>query len=295
MSPNAGYVFEERLGLDARGKTALDYLSERWPHSTRETWAERIARGEVSLDGAIVDAAMLLAAGRRLAWSRPPWDEPPAPLRFDVIHEDDSLLVVSKPAGLPTMPAGGWFANTLFALVRARDPAWTPMHRLGRGTSGLVVFARGDRVPAALHAAFRERRVRKIYRALASGALPEAPFVIEASIGPRRHSRLGELFMATSDGRPSRSEVRCVRRGLDESLADVEIATGRPHQIRIHLAYAGHPLVGDPLYGIGGMPLPGCEALPGDTGYHLHAWRIGFEHPGEGWREFEAPLPERLR
>ncbi len=290
---NQGYTYREQLGALPRGTTVLAYLAGHYRRASEEVWRERLERGEVSLDGRIASALEPLAPGQWLAWARPPWEEPEAPLHFGVLYEDEELLIASKPAGLPTMPGGGFLERTLSALVRARDPALTPMHRLGRGTSGLVLFARTARVRAALQSAFRERRVLKHYRALASGWVV-APLSIRAPIGPVAHPLLGALHAACPNGKPSSSEVlRAERRG-EASLVEVEIATGRPHQIRIHLAYVGHPLVGDPLYGPGGVPAASCIALPGDLGYRLQAWRLGFHHPATGeWRLFEEePAPE---
>ena len=295
MSParNPGYRYRLQLGAEARGQRALGYLAARFDHSTPETWAARFDAGEVELDGRRAEAATLLAPGQWLEWNRPPWEEPEMPLRFDVIHEDAELLVVAKPSGLPTAPAGGFFAHTLLTLVQARDPEWAPMHRLGRGTSGLVVFARTAEARSHVQGQLRAHAIEKRYLALASGQLQ--PQRIEAPIGPVQHARLGEVFAARADGRTSQSIVERVWPRGESTLAEVRIVTGRPHQIRIHLAYAGHPLVGDPLYAIGGLPLPELPALPGDGGYLLHAWRLALTHPRDGRRlELEAPPPAQL-
>ena len=138
---NDGYEYWERVQPHV-GETVLAYLARRYPHSTEETWNERIATGEVSLDGAVATADAGLRAGQTLVWRRPPWEEPAVPLAFAVLWRDAHLLAVAKPRGLPTMPAGGFLTHTLLHLVRARFPGATAMHRLGRGTSGLVLFAR---------------------------------------------------------------------------------------------------------------------------------------------------------
>ncbi|MGI5861076.1 MAG: RluA family pseudouridine synthase [Myxococcales bacterium] len=292
---NSGWEYREQVGVHARGLTVLAYLAARYRRASAQAWAERIARGEVLVDGEVATGEEALRPGQLLCWRRPPWTEPEVPLRFELVYEDDDLLVVSKPSGLPTMPAGGQFLqHTLLALVHARDPEAAPMHRLGRGTSGLVVFGRTAHARSKLQSAWRDHRVEKVYRALTSGELPAEPFVIDAPIGRVAHPALGSLNAATSAGKPAWSEVRRVKLCAEGSIAEVRIATGRAHQIRIHLAFAGHPLVGDPLYGPGGIPR--ADALPGDLGYQLHAWRLALEHPRTGRPlQLEAPLPASLQ
>lgn len=290
---NQGYRYRDQVGPADAGGTVLAYLAARYRHTGAEEWAARIGRGEVTLDGAIAGADDRLRAGAWLVWERPPWDEPDVPLAFEVLHEDAATLAVAKPSGLPTVPAGGFLDHTLLARVRLRWPGATPLHRLGRGTSGVVLFARTAAARASLFAAFREGGVEKRYRALASGRIAGDRFAIEAPIGPVPHPVLGTVHGASPAGRPSRSRVTVLERRADATLVAVDLDTGRPHQIRIHLAVAGHPLVGDPLYGTGGVPRPG--ALPGDLGYLLHAWRLAFDHPVTGRRlELEAPPPSEL-
>lgn len=271
---NTGFAYREQLGPDAHGLSALEYVSARHTHSTREVWTARFNAGELELDGAVAGIDARLRRGQWLVWNRPAWDEPQVPLHFEVIHEDADVLVVDKPSGLPTAPAGGFFAHTLQTLVQQRDPAWTPMHRLGRGTSGLVLFARGG-ARSILQADFRGHRIEKRYLARVTGILE--PQTIDVPIGPIAHPRLGELFAATPAGKRAETIVERV----DGDLAQVRITTGRPHQIRIHLAYVGHPLVGDPLYLPGGAIR---DELPGELGYFLHAWQLGFVHPRTGVR-----------
>ena len=145
----------------------------------------------------------------------------------------------------------------------------------------------GKAVVERLSADLREGRLRKVYRALVAGIPAEACFCVEVPIGPVPYAPLGRLHAATPGGAPARSLVRVIQpRHTDgQTLVEVEIPTGRPHQIRIHLAAAGYPLAGDPLYGPGGVPkapLPGQRpALPGDGGYHLHAWRVELRHPAD--------------
>lgn len=272
---NGGFAYTETIGPRAAGATVLHHLASTYRHSTAETWAERIDAGQVRLDGIVAIATTRLRAGQRLVWHRPPWHEPPVPLGFAVLAADDDLLAVAKPAGLPTAPAGGFLVHTLLHCVRARHPGATPVHRLGRGTSGVVLFARTARARSTLAAAWRDGAVTRVYRARLDGT-PAAPFTVDAPIGRMPHPVLGTVHAATPHGRPARTDVR----PIDGSLVEVTIATGRPHQIRIHCAVAGHPLAGDPLYGPGGVPR--SRALPGDGGYALHALRLAFPHPRDG-------------
>lgn len=292
---NEGYAHREIVGAAADGRSVLDWLSARYTHSDAETWLGRIAAGEVELDGRRALPDERLRAGQELVWNRPPWVEPDAPLHFDVLHEDEQVLAVAKPSGLPTMAGGGFLRNTLQAIVERAHPGANPIHRLGRGTSGVVVFARTPEAAAVLSRELRERRVRRTYLALASGDPPWDERTIEVPIGPVEHPLLGTIHAATSgpQGKHARSHAKVIQRRGDSCVLEVEIETGRPHQIRIHLAAVGHPLLGDPLYETGGLPKP--TALPGDLGYVLHAWRVEFEHPACGRIEIEAPPPSPLR
>src|SRR5262245_25727602 len=143
MARNDGFVYRERLGPLAAGRTLADYLSARYRHSSRDEWRERIAAGLVLLDAEPAHCEAVVRAGQVLTWRRPGWVEPDVPGDdVVVLFEDGDLLAVDKPAGLPTLPGAGFLSHTLFARVRERDPAVSPVHRLGRWTSGIVLFAR---------------------------------------------------------------------------------------------------------------------------------------------------------
>ena len=279
---NDGYEYREQVEPKP-GETVLAYLARRHPHSTVETWAVRLAAGEVSLDERVATAGAALRSGQRLVWRRPPWEEPAVPLAFAVLFRDEHVLAVAKPRGLPTMPAGGFLTHTLLHLVQTRFPGATAMHRLGRGTSGLVLFARTAEARRAVAKAWRTGAVVKRYRALVTGVPSRETFDVDTPIGLVDHPRLGRVYAAVSEGKPSLTHVRVldVRDGL--ALVEATIPTGRPHQIRIHLAAAGHPLAGDLLYEAGGRPRP-QPALPGEAGYRLHAHRLELDHPATGQR-----------
>jgi 23S rRNA pseudouridine1911/1915/1917 synthase len=281
---NAGFEYQEQVGANGAGTTVLAYLVRRYLHSTDDVWRRRIEGGEVWLGGAAARAADVLRAGDSLVWRRPPWEEPAVPLAFAVLYRDDHLLAVAKPRGLPTMPAGGFLTHTLLHLVQQRFPEATALHRLGRGTSGLVLFARSDLARRETAKAWRAETVVKRYLAIVTGVPTENAFSVDAPIGLVPHPRLGRVYAAAPDGKPALTHVRVLAAKDGQALVEATIPTGRPHQIRIHLAAAGHPLTGDPLYVAGGGPGPD-PGLPGDSGYVLHAYRVELAHP-----ETAAPI-----
>jgi 23S rRNA pseudouridine1911/1915/1917 synthase len=293
---NGGFKYTERIDGRGAGRALVDYLASRYAHSSAAEWRERIEAGLVLVEGSSARAEDLLRAGQALTWARPPWEEPATPMTYAVLHEDAALLAVEKPAGLPTLPGGGYLEHTLLALVRKRNPGATPMHRLGRGTSGVVLFALTAHASRVMASAWRGRRVIKDYRALVDGSPERDAFPAEAAIGLVFHPVLGAVWAARSDGKPSRSEVRVIERRGTTSLVEVRIKTGRPHQIRIHMAACGHPLAGDSLYAAGGGLRGKGTALPGDTGYLLHAMRVALSHPETGKPfEVKCPPPRELR
>ncbi len=290
MTLNRGWSYREQVGPEGSGQSVLSYLTATRLHSTEQEWAARIDRGEVEVEGARVRREVILHAGQTVVWHRPPWDEAPVPTNFDILHQDDSIIAINKPSGLPTMPAGGFLDHTLLSLVREQYPEASPLHRLGRYTSGVVLFARTRSAASLLARAWRDHEVKKTYRALGLGTTGAEVFVIDVPIGPVPHPVLGTVQAASEDGRPSHSVAIVLEQRHDQSLFSVEITTGRPHQIRIHMAWAGHPLVGDSLYEAGGglKPHPG---LPGDGGYLLHAERLQFVHPTTGERVTMTATP----
>lgn len=293
MPVNDGYSYRHVLDHRAIGQTTLTYLEIAFPHSSAVDWQARLDAGEVRLDDRVVRGPEALRPGLILVWDRPGWEEPETPRTYDLIHRDDDLIVVAKPSGLPTLPGAGFLQNTLLHLVRSEFPEARPLHRLGRATSGLVMFARNTQSAAILSQRWPE--VRKHYHALAAGVASQAIYDIQMPIGPQHHPRMGAVHAASASGKPAHSVARPLQRRADTTVFEVELLTGRPHQIRIHLAFIGHPLVGDPLYAPGGLPRPDNPGLPGDAGYFLHARRLQFSHPRTGQRlDVTAPLPEIL-
>lgn len=319
---NQGWTYTDHIRPAAAGQTVLDYYTQYYPHSTRAQWQSRIERSQILLGGHPVTAHTPLAKGQTLTYHRPPWQEPIVPLTFDVLYEDEDLWAIAKPSGLPVLPGGGFLEHTLLHQLRSRYPNETPVpvHRLGRGTSGVMLIAKSQTARAALAKQFRVRTAQaisavsttqpqaqqpahhqpmgKVYRALIGpitpAQLPEH-FTCDYPIGKLPYAGLSYLYGHTPTGLAARSDCQVLQRRPDSTLVEVSITTGRPHQIRIHLAAAGYPLLGDPLYAPGGTPIIDGSAMPGDIGYHLHAHRIRFTHPRIGKTLcIEAPPPTIL-
>ncbi len=289
---NRGYAYTTIISSRYHGQTLLSHLACLYPHSTRQGWQQKLDNGEVTLNGATATGSESLASGQTLVWSRPPWMEPEAPRHFEVLWDDAHLLAVNKPSGLPTLPGGGFMENTLLRLVQEQFPNANPVHRLGRATTGIVLFAKTQRAASCLFADWNTPKIQKVYRALAQGVAEQDAYEIVAPIGLVPHPRIGQVWAAKSLGKPSKSLARVMARGADTTTFEVSLCSGRPHQIRIHLASIGHPLVGDPLYGVGGQPLEELPGLPGDGGYLLHAQFLRFRHPVTGEQiHLEAALP----
>jgi 23S rRNA pseudouridine1911/1915/1917 synthase len=298
---NKGYSYSDRILKSDEGLSVAAFYSRHYTHSTGETWRQRIEAGQILINGRPASPEDTLTRGDHLLYHRLPWEEPDAPLNIETLFEDEGVLVLAKPSGLPVLPGGFFMENTLLYLVRQRyGAACSPLHRLGRGTSGAILFTRNARAARLLTIAMKEGRIRKVYLALASGTTMPNAFTVDAPIGPVPYRRPETVHAYDPDGRPSISHVRVIRRLPEEkvSLLEVTIPTGRPHQIRIHLSYAGFPLVGDPLYQIGGIPrADGIDderaATPGDSGYFLHSWKIRFPHPERG-EDVEVVCPPPL-
>jgi len=299
---NRGYAYTTIIGSKHHGQTLLSHLASLYPHSTPQAWQQKLNNGEVTLNGVTATGSESVTSGQTLVWNRPPWMEPDAPQHFEVLLDDAHLLAVNKPSGLPTLPGGGFMENTLLRLVQKQFPNASPVHRLGRATSGIVLFAKTAQAASALCANWNTPKIQKIYRALAQNIAEHDAYEILTPIGLVPHPRLGQVWAAKSDGKPSKSLARVISRrasttaNAGTTTFEVNLHSGRPHQIRIHLASIGHPLVGDPLYGLGGQPVENLPGLPGDGGYFLHAQFLKFQHPITGEQiHLEAALPPALR
>jgi len=289
---NRGYAYTTIISGKDNGQTLLSHLASLYSHSTAQAWQQRLNDGEVALNGVTASGSEPVFAGQSLVWNRPPWIEPESPRHFEVLFEDPHLLAVNKPSGMPTLPGGGFMENTLLRLVQKQTPNANPVHRLGRGTSGIVLFAKTPQAAAKLSANWNTPRIQKIYRALAQGIARHDAYEILTPIGLVPHPLIGSVWAASPSGKPSKSLAKVISRAPSSTTFEVSLNSGRPHQIRIHLAFIGHPLVGDPLYGSSGQPLENLPGLPGDGGYLLHAQFLNFQHPITGEEiNLEAALP----
>ena len=279
---NRGYAYATIISSKHHGQTLLSHLASLYPHSTPQAWQQKLDDGEVTLNGVAATGSETVSAGQTLIWNRPPWIEPDAPQDFEVLYDDPHLLAVNKPSGLPTLPGAGFMENTLLRLVQKQFPNANPAHRLGRGTSGIVLFAKTPQAASNLTASWNTPKIQKIYRALAQYIAQQDAYEILTPIGLVPHPRIGSVWAASPSGKPSKSLAKVISRNPGTTTFEVSLYSGRPHQIRIHLASIGHPLVGDPLYGLTGQPLENLPGLPGDGGYFLHAQFLKFQHPITG-------------
>ena len=307
---NRGYAYTTIISSKHHGQTLLSHLASLYPHSTLQAWQQKLNNGEVTLSGVTASGSESVTLGQTLVWNRPPWIEPDSPQHFEVLFEDPHLLAVNKPSGLPTLPGGGFMENTLLRRVQKRTPNANPVHRLGRATTGIVLFAKTPQAASNLFANWNTPKIQKIYRALGQNIAQHDAYEILTPIGLVPHPLIGSVWAANPSGKPSKSLAKVISRAPSSTSSsstassktptrttstttfEVSLNSGRPHQIRIHLASIGHPLVGDPLYGVTGQPLENLPGLPGDGGYFLHAQFLNFQHPITGEQiNLEAALP----
>ncbi len=272
-----------------------------------------MAAGAVRVNGAVARASRLLER-RQLVEVEFPEAEPPRtlapnPIDLRVIFEDEHLAVLDKPAGLVVHPAPGHWDDTLVNALVARGTtlsggaAGRPgiVHRLDRDTSGLMVVAKDDLTHRRLGAALAARQIKRAYAALAWGHFDRSPTVIEAAVGRSPTDR--KRMTVRSDGRTARTDAYVIARFEVCDLLRLELHSGRTHQIRVHLAHAGHPVVGDPVYGGGGSRrISGSGRLAAERleratpRQALHAAELRFRHPITGVvLTFTAEWPDDLR
>tara|TARA_Y100000588_G_scaffold326981_1_gene361718 strand:+ start:828 stop:1814 length:987 start_codon:yes stop_codon:yes gene_type:complete len=271
-----------------------------------------LSAGMIKVDGEFAKKSDSVAVGVEIEVLVPPAepvDIAPEDLPVDVVFEDDALIVVNKAAGMVVHPAPGHRRGTLVNALLHRFPDIAGVggrlrpgivHRLDRDTSGLLVVAKSDAAHQGLSEALRERKVKRLYLAVSWGHLKESALTIEAPIGRDRKDR--KRMAVVEEGRSGFTRVRVRERWERADVLDVALKTGRTHQIRVHLAHVGHPLVGDTVYGEGwerGMGGPhqqwANELARRVPRQFLHATELGFDHPLTGERmRFTVELPADL-
>lgn len=282
------------------------FVQQRIPRLSRTRATEIVRACAYDASGRRRRPAERVRAGDVVLLVRPAFEEPDAPREFGVIYDDEAMLVVDKPPGLPVHPSASYHKNTLTARLRERYPASPPhlAHRLDRETSGVLVCARTLRDERSLKAAFERRQVQKQYLAIVDGAPTPAEGVIELPLG-RSEEGLHLLMTVTPSGAPASTRYRVEATRGAASLVSLWPLTGRQHQLRVHLAALGHPIIGDKLYGREGTAgffeyiddgmSPNLARRLGHVRQALHAHRLEIEHPRTGQAmHLESPLPPDL-
>jgi 23S rRNA pseudouridine1911/1915/1917 synthase len=312
------------------------YLAMRVPELSRTRVQELIEAGFVRVDGAPTRGSRKLRAGEEIrveAQPRPPMTAEAEQIPLEILYEDQDVLVVNKPAGMTVHAGAGITRGTLVNALLGRGQTLSAggnalrpgiVHRLDKETSGAILVAKNDFAHARLAEAFAGREVRKTYLALVEGVLKEKRGRIELPIGrdPKRRTRMAVVRARSgpkagpTNARAARTDWRVLAQVDGATLVEVELHTGRTHQIRVHFSALQHPVVGDTLYGAA-QQLPVAEATakrganaPGLSRHRrrnetfmpilnrnfLHAARLGFAQPRTAkWLEVRAPLPSELR
>ena len=301
----------EILTVETEGDRLDAYLAHHLDLSRTRVQA-LVEAGRVLLDGQEARKSKRLEAGQRIE-VRVPAPEPltiePEDIPLDVLFEDASVLVVNKVAGMVVHPGPGHSTGTLVnaLLAHATDLSGIGgklrpgiVHRLDKDTSGLLVVAKSDTAHHALSRALERREIKRLYKVASWGHLSESPLEADAPVG--RDAAKRQRMAVVEGGRRAVTRFRVVEHWLGAELLEVALETGRTHQIRVHLAHIGHPVVGDTVYGVGWERGMGGKARRWARELNkrvarqfLHAWRLSFRHPvSEEMLRFEAPLPEDL-
>ncbi|HEX3553667.1 MAG TPA: RluA family pseudouridine synthase [Thermoanaerobaculia bacterium] len=276
------------------------------PRNQVQHWIEA---GLVRLNGRAAKPSAAVSSGDQVECAPPERKEErvlPEAGELRLLYEDAALVVIDKPAGLTVHPGAGRSTGTLAHRLLDRYPEMAGVggpgrpgivHRLDQGTSGVLVVARTAAAYARLARAFAAREVKKRYLGIAYGAPSPSAGMIEAPIG--RHPQRRKEMTVRPGGRPSKTGYRTLAAKAGISLLEMDLATGRTHQIRVHLKHIGHPLLGDPVYGEArwkGLPRSVQAPLRDFPRPALHAWRLAFKHPDTGTSlTFEALVPGDFR
>jgi 23S rRNA pseudouridine1911/1915/1917 synthase len=296
-------ILRAQVPMDAVGRRFDQALGALFPDYSRSRLAGWIRSGAATLDGASVAPRHLVRGGEAVELrvvEEAAVEAAPEPIALRIVHEDAELLVLDKPPGLVVHPGAGNPRGTLQNALLHHDPQLVNLpragivHRLDKDTSGLLVVARTLRAHTALVAMLGRRDIHRRYAAIVNG-VPVAGGTVDAPLDRHPTDRLRRAVR--EGGRPARTHYRVRERFRAHALLQCELESGRTHQIRVHMAHAGFPLVGDPLYG-GGLKLPrGADArlaaaLRGFRRQALHAERLAFAHPASGEiMSFEAEPP----
>jgi len=271
-----------------------------WPRHSRSRLQNWIRDGRVKVNGEVVaDPKYKLWGSELVELDEAPdaqeLSSSPEAIPLDIVYEDEAIIVIDKPAGLVVHPGSGNWSGTLQNALLHHDPLLEQVpragivHRLDKDTSGLMVVARTLESQTDLVRQLQARTVKRYYYALVRGTV-ERGGTVDAPIG--RHSTQRTKMAVIRSGKPARTHYRIVERFIDCTLVECALETGRTHQIRVHMASIGHPLVGDPVYGGGASRIPIGPAFPRQA---LHARRLGLVHPVTGksmlWK---SELPEDM-
>lgn len=269
---------------------------------TRSYIQKMIAGGQCLVNGKAVKASYRVKEEDEVVFSLPESVEPDIAaedIPLDILYEDADLLVVNKPKGMVVHPAPGHYSGTLVNAVMYHcsgslsgiNGVMRPgiVHRIDRDTSGSLIICKNDMAHNSIAAQLKEHSVNRIYHAIVYGVLKEDEMTIDAPLG--RHPKDRMKMAVVSGGKRAVTHVQVLKRFQKFTYVSCRLETGRTHQIRVHMAYIGHPILGDEVYAPGRKSPVKCE-----NGQILHAKVIGFSHPASGkYIEFDAPLPDEFR
>lgn len=284
-SANASHALT--VPADCGGLRLDQALVRLWPRHSRSRLQNWIREGRVSIGGKVVSEPKLkLWGGESLELVEAPDENllssAPEAIALNIVHEDETLIVLDKPAGLVVHPGSGNRSGTLLNALLYHEPALEKVpragivHRLDKDTTGLMVVAKTLEAQTDLVRQLQARTVKRYYQALVRGVL-EAGGTVDQPIG--RHPTQRTKMAVVRTGKPARTHYRIVERFIDCTLVECALETGRTHQIRVHMTAIGHPLVGDPVYGSGASRVPIGPDFPRQA---LHARRLGLIHPATG-------------
>jgi 23S rRNA pseudouridine1911/1915/1917 synthase len=286
-------------------------IASRFQDISRTRVQELIAAGLVLVNARPAKGSHRLRGGERITVEvrpRPPLRAEAESIALDILYEDEDVLVINKPAGMTVHAGAGNPSGTLVNALLGRGQALSQggdalrpgiVHRLDKETSGVILVAKNDAAHAKLSESFRQREVKKTYIALLEGHFKEESGRIELAItrDPRNRTRMtARRSIVLSNAREARTDWRTLARIDGTTLVEVQLYTGRTHQIRVHFSALRHPVVGDTLYGAAPQLRVGKGTLPSLGRNFLHAAKLGFTQPRPGaWVELKAPLPQDLR